>query len=47
MLLASASSKMFESMGNLKKAIEVDNDILTMFKEEGDDTCDVDLSVLR
>ena len=38
---ASASSKMFESMGNLKKAIEVSNDILTMFKKEGDYVCDV------
>ena len=33
---ASASSKMFETLGNLKKAIEVNNDILTMFKSEGD-----------
>ena len=38
---ATISSKMFDAMGNLKRAIEVNNDILTMFKKEGDYNCDV------
>ena len=38
---ASASSTMFQTMGNLKEAVKINNDLLTMFKKEEDYACDV------
>ena len=36
MLEAAAMGQMYQNMGNTKKAIQVDIDILSMFKEDGE-----------
>lgn len=44
---ASTMGKMFETMGREMKATEVSNDILSMFKKDGEYSLEVDSPMMR